>query len=209
MIPSCFQIYFNPVFIYVKRVFIMASENDYSILKLSFSLSAIMQTTLSIYKMDIFGVSNFLLLMVILTVLIDAVFGVLKSKKQSDENYDLAMTYSDDSIEIKKLLKLFELKKFNPAKLQFTFFKCFTLLGYLFFIKHMIQMQDSESVINEVIGLASSVVLKAPVAIFWYYDFKSIGENSEYYYGKKAPIFVIVEKIFEPKLNDFLNNKKE
>jgi len=42
---------------------------------------------------------------------------------------------------------------------------------------------------------------KIPVAFFWYYEFKSFGENSTFVYGKKAPIFNIVEMMFEPKIS--------
>jgi hypothetical protein len=44
--------------------------------------------------------------------------------------------------------------------------------------------------------------------IFWYYDFKSIGRNTTYLSpkGKKAAIFIIVENIFEPKINKLLKH---
>ena len=172
-------------------------------------MSAAYQLFLDLFKIDAFGVPNFLLFLVISTVLIDARFGIKKSVKQSKESYIKSLSFEEGSPEKKKLLKISKLQEFDPKKLQFTFFKCLTLLGYLYFAKHILEVTDKESTLSEIIGFTSGVVTKAPLAIFWYYDFKSIGENAAYLYGKKAPIFTIVEKLFEPKLNEFFNKKTE
>lgn len=208
MIPNCFLIYFNPIYIYIKKVIDLASQNDGDLFIRTISLTAIYQFFLNIFKIDAFGVPNFLLFLVITTVLIDARYGIKKSVKQSKELLDEANSL-EDSPEKRMLFKKADLKKFDPKKLQFTFFKCFTLLGYLFFAKHILDFQENETSLSGIIGFASGVVTKAPLSIFWYYDFKSIGDNSAYLYGKKAPIFLIVEKIFEPKINEFFNKKTE
>ena len=59
------------------------------------------------------------------------------------------------------------------------------------------------------VDLGIEALIKIPIAIFWYYDFKSIGENTAYIYGKKSPIFKVVENVFEFKFRDYLGNKKE
>ena len=100
--------------------------------------------------------------------------------------------------------KLFCVNNFSGSQIIWIFFFTnfskgstrFSRLYYLFFIKNLIQA-DVEGELGSILGFTSGVMLKVPVAIFWYYDFKSIGENSTYIYGKKAPIFTIVESIVE------------
>lgn len=206
---NCFSIYFSPIYIYIKKVFELAFQNDAEIGVRAISFMTVYQLICEIIKIDFFGVPNFLLFLVILTVLIDASFGISKSIKQSKEYSLEASLITEDSPEKRMLLKKVEIHKFDPKKLQFTFFKCLTLLGYLYFAKHILSVENNETSLSSIIGFASDVVTKAPLAIFWYYDFKSIGDNSAYLYGKKAPIFNIIEKIFEPKINNFFNNDKE
>lgn len=200
---SCFQLYFNPIYIYVKRSFDLAMDNNGFLLWTLTFFSTIYEVLIDILNLNYFGMPNLLLLLVIVTVFIDAAFGIKKSLKQSKEALAKAMVTEPDTPEHKKLMKVHELKKFNISKLQFTFFKCLTLVGYLFFAKNFIQA-DVEGVLGSVLGFTSGVMLKIPVAIFWYYDFKSIGNNSEYIYGKKAPIFTIVENILEFKIKNYL-----
>lgn len=206
---NCFQTYYDPAFIYIKNVYLLAISNNYEALKLSFIMSYLTQIVNYVFKIDIFGVSSFLLMLVITTVLIDAYYGILKSIKKSKENYALALEQEQDSYEQKRYFKISEMQKFSPKKLQFTFFKCATLLGYLYVAKNLLESEVGGGTISEIIGFASGIATKAPLAIFWYYDFKSIGENSEFVFGKKAPIFIIVEKMFEPKINVLFNDKKE
>jgi hypothetical protein len=80
------------------------------------------------------------------------------------------------------------------------------LLGYLYFAKTLLTA-DADNALGQILGFTSGLILKAPVAIFWYYDFKSIGENAAYLYGKKAPIFTIVESIFELRIKKFKNKE--
>ncbi|MAX50551.1 MAG: hypothetical protein CMH22_01050 [Methylophaga sp.] len=208
MFPNCFQIYYQPVYIYIKRSYELAVDNGYALTYFAAITSAIGETIKRIFDIQIFGVSNLLLLFVIGTVLIDAFYGVQKSVKQSKEAYVIAQRYDQGTPERRKWLKVHELKKFKPQKLQFTFFKCCTLLFYLFMVKNLLA-SESDDALGQILGFTSAVVLKAPLIIFWYYDFKSIGDNSAYVYGKKAPIFTIVEKIFEPKISKFFKSNKD
>lgn len=200
---SCFQLYFNPIYLYVKRSFDLAMDNNGFLLWTLTLFSTIYEIIIEVLNLSYFGMPNLLLLLVIITVFIDAGFGIKKSLKQSKEALVKAMETDPGTPEHKKLMKVHELKKFNISKLQFTFFKCLTLVGYLYFAKNFIQA-DVDGVLGSVLGFTYGVMLKIPVAIFWYYDFKSIGENSAYIYGKKAPIFTIVENILEFKIKNYL-----
>ena len=208
MIPNCFQIYFQPIYIYVKRSYELAIDNNYALTIVSALIAGIAQTIEKALEVDIFGVSNVLLLLVIATVLVDAYFGVRKSVKISKEAFVEAQKFEENTPEYKKWMKVYEIKKFDAKKLQYTFFKCFTLLCYLFVAKHLLS-SESDDTIGQILGFTSAVVLRIPLTIFWYYDFKSIGENSGYVYGKKAPIFTIVEKIFEPKISNFFKSNND
>lgn len=208
MIFNCFKTYYMPVITYVKSVFALAIQNDYQVIQFTISASALSQAFIMVSKANWFGVPMSLIALVILTVLIDARYGIKKSKMKSRENTRIALEHEEDSVLRKKHLKLAELQRFQPIKLQFTFFKCFTLLAYLFFVKNLLEYQSESGTIAEVIGFATGVITKAPLGIFWYYDFKSIGENTAFIYGKKAPIFTIVEKLFEPKIKDLFNKEE-
>ena len=198
-----------PIYTYLKRVTELAISNDFETTKISLIITATAQFISTIFSINFFGVSNFVLLLVMLTVLIDAHFGIKKSLFESEKFLNESKKHGLESMQRKRLLRKSEIRKFQPKKLQYTFFKCITLLGYLFFVKNIMELEDGEGTLAEIIGFASGVVIKAPIAIFWYYDFKSIGENTTVVYGKKAPIFRIVEKMFEPRLKVFFEDKKE
>lgn len=201
--PNCFQLYFNPVYIYVKRSFDLATDHYGAPLYISTVLTGVIEYLADFMKIPHFGMSNFLVFLVLITVFIDAYFGIKSSLKKSKEALLKAQEFTIETPEYRRYMKVYDLKRFRAEKLQFTFFKCLTLLGYLFFIKNLIQA-DVEGELGSILGFTSGVMLKVPVAIFWYYDFKSIGENSTYIYGKKAPIFTIVESIVEFKIKNYL-----
>lgn len=205
----CFQIYFQPVYIYIKRTLSLAFENDSILIFTAGSVTVFMQILKDFFSINWFGVSYLTLFLVISTILIDAYYGIKKSVKESKLAKLLHDGLVNDSPEKRALYKTYEIKKFNPKKLQYTFFKVFTLLGYLFFVKSLISEQINGDIMLEVIGFGSIVVLKAPIVIFWYYDFKSIGNNTTFLYGKKAPIFKIVEAIFEMRILNFLDKKQD
>lgn len=205
---TCFEIYFQPVYIYIKRSVDLAVDNNYALSITSATLVGVLQSIELIFNVNFFGVSNWLLLLVLGTVLLDAWYGIKKSKKQSKEALREAKGLDVNTPEYRKLMRVHELKKFKPQKLQFTFFKCVTLLGYLYFAKTLLS-SDANNFLGEALGFTSGLLLRAPLAIFWYYDFKSIGDNAAYIHGKKAPIFTIVESIFEFRITKFFKQKDD
>lgn len=209
MMKTCFQIHFQPIYLYIKKAFDLAFNNDSAVLLTTTSIATTVQVVQSWLDVNYFGVSNLTLLLVIGTILIDAFYGIKKSLKES---YKAKLKYDaveEETPEKRAYYKTYQLKKFRPGKLQYTFFKALTLLGYLFFVKNILVEDPGGTLMTEIIGFSSTIVLKAPIVIFWYYDFKSIGDNAEFIYGKKAPIFKIAEKIFEPKISTFFKKGKE
>lgn len=206
--PNCFQIYFRPIYLYVKKVFIIAQDNDYALTISSVFVTGLFQLIEEVLQINFFGVPNLILILVIGTVIIDAHYGIKASVKKSEELYNEAKQTSDE-IKKRRLKRKAKLLEFDPKKLQYTGFKCLTLLGYLFFAKNILASDSDEGSLVMVLSITTEIIIKAPVAIFWYYDFKSIGDNSEYIYKKKAPIFIIVEKIFEPKISNFFKNDSD
>jgi hypothetical protein len=206
---TCFSLYFNPVYIYLKRLVDFTFDNDNIVFISSISIAALTVFIQEFFQINYFGVSNGLLLWVISTILLDALFGVNKSFKEHKLYLLQASRIRTNTAKRRMLLKKASLKKFKPLKLQFTFFKILTFLAYLFFAKNILEAEVDGDAFITIIGIASGIVIKAPIAIFWYYDFKSIGSNLEFILGKKLPIFIIVEKIFEPKIFKFLNSDKK
>ncbi len=181
-------------------------QHDYEVAKVSLVFAGLSQTAYSIWSVDFLGVSNLLLFLVFANVLLDAHFGVQKSILISQKELKVAMKFPDNSPDRRMFIRKSERNKFQAKKLYYTFFKCASLAFYLYFAKNLLEVQDGTGTLAEIIGFASGVVTKAPIAIFWYYDFKSIGNNTAYIYGKKAPIFVIVEKMFDPRLKAFFDD---
>lgn len=205
----CFTTYFFPIYIYVKKAISLTFDNPF-VFVTSINIIGAIDIIKSILKINLFGIDNILLLSVILTALIDAYFGVRKSVLESKEALEKALEYEIGSSEYKRWIKVSKIKEFQLGKLQYTFFKCFTLLGYLFFVKTLLGYDSS--LLETFLGYTSTIILKIPLALFWYYDFKSIGNNSSYVYGKKAYIFTIVEALFELQIKkqfEKLNNKKK
>ena len=206
--PNCFQIYFRPIYLYIKKVSLIAQDNDYALTISSVFVTGLFQLIEEVLQINFFGVPNLILILVIGTVIIDAHYGIKASVKKSEELYNEAKQTSDE-IKKRRLKRKAKLLEFDPKKLQYTGFKCLTLLGYLFFAKNILASDSDEGPLVMVLSITTEIIIKAPVAIFWYYDFKSIGDNSEYNYKKKAPIFIIVEKIFEPKISNFFKNDSD
>lgn len=209
MFLICFKVYFEPIYIYTKKMLALATHNHSTVFLTSFTIVGFFEALKKAFLVDVFGIPNMLLLLVISTILIDAYYGVRRSILESRQAYSKALTFEVDSPDYRKWMKISKLKAFQFKKMQFTFFKCFTLLGYLFFVKILLKFDD-DNVLGFILGYTSNLILKLPLALFWYYDFKSIGENSAYIYGKKASIFKIVEAIFELRIKkqiDKLNDK--
>jgi hypothetical protein len=204
---TCFQIYFNDIYLYVKRAFTLAHDNNYLLTFTTVIYTGALKTLREIWETRYFGVDNVLILIVLATVFVDAYYGVKKSIKRSKEAFIEAQKYRKGSPEYKKLIKESELRRFQPVKLQFTFFKCFTLIGYLFFARSLLTTGENKT-FETFLEFSLEIAVKVPLMIFWYYDFKSIGRNTTYLSpkGKKAAIFIIVENIFEPKINKLLKH---
>ena len=205
---NCFTTYYHPVYVYVKNSFALAISNNFSVAKASTFFVAIAHAVEKAFEVEFFGLPNMLLVLVISTILIDAYYGVKKSKKIASRALAQAQKIKDSTPEYRMWMRTYERRRFKPSKLQYTFFKCVTLLAYLFFVKTLLNY-DQDNTLGELWGYTGAVVLKVPLAIFWYYDFKSIGNNSAYVYGKKAPIFKIVEDILELRIKNFINKNKQ
>lgn len=150
---------------------------------------------------DTFGTKRIVIFLVLATVFINTAYGVKKSMLQRKILFSKALKFPYNSPKYNNLLVRSERHKFSWSKLQFVFFKCFTLLGYLYFVTNLLEGSGS------FFDFSAEVLAKAPIAIFWYYEFKSIGDNGEYIYEKKASIFKIVEMIFEPRILKFFGEK--
>lgn len=200
MISTCFHHYFDPIIKYVTSTWHLTVESNFIVVLTSSFMISSVKIAESIYDVEIFGINNFLLVLVIATVLVDAYYGVRRSVIVSKSALLSAYKEEEGSAERRKFCRIYNKKKFDIKKLQYTFFKCFTLMGYLFFVKTLLNLESPDDV-GQFLGYTSELILKAPLAIFWYYEFKSIGDNSAFLFGKKAPIFKIVESIFEFRIN--------
>lgn len=154
-----------------------------------------------IVKDNIFGTTNLVIGLVLLTVFINTGFGIRKSLIKSSKFFAKAQKFEYRKPEHRFYMRKFQNHKFSIKRVYFVFFKCLSLLGYLFFVKAL--LDDGGTFFDFTI----EILCKAPIALFWYYEFKSIGENSEYIYERKASIFKIVEFIFEPRISKFLGTK--
>ena len=206
---SCFSIYFKPVTDYLKGAIDLAFDNQSFVWLSALGISFTIESLSYFFGLDFFGVSNQILLLVVVTIFIDAYYGVKKSLSIAKSAEIKILKIEGDTAEKRMLQKVVKIKRFSTDKLQFTFFKCLTLFAYLYFAKVILEVDDDMSVLGQVIGFSTAVVIKVPLAIFWYKDFKSIGENMEYLFKKKLPIFPIVESIFELKFKQFFNKENQ
>jgi hypothetical protein len=185
---------------HAKKLALFGFSDGYNVAIASSTFVCFVEFITRAFEIEVFGVPNTVLFAIFATIAIDAYYGIRKSVMQSKAAFEMASLYGDGP-EYRKLMRTHETKKFQLSKLRYTFFKCFTLLGYLYFANKLLQF-DANSDLLAIVGFAGSLVLKVPLTIFWYYDFKSIGENSAHVYGKKAPIFVIIEKLVDLKIKD-------
>lgn len=206
---TCFSIYFKPATDYIRGAVNLAFDNDSFVWLAALGISFSMECLSYFFGLNYFGVSNQILLLVVVTIFVDAYYGVKKSLSIAKSAEFKLMKIKENTPEKKMLQKIVKMNRFSTDKLQFTFFKCLTLFAYLYFAKVILEVDDDMSVLGQVIGFSTAVVIKVPLAIFWYKDFKSIGENMEYLFKKKLPIFPIVESIFELKFKQFFNKEKQ
>jgi len=152
-------------------------------------------------KQEYFGTTNMVLSLVFLTVFFNTYYGVRKSKVLFRYYEQRALDTEIEEKQVDLFIAKMQRNAFSAKRLQFVFFKCMSLLGYLYFVTKL--LEDNGTFFD----FTTEALCKAPVAIFWYYEFKSIGENSTVIYDKKASIFTIVEAIFELKILKFFEGK--
>ena len=97
---NCFAIYFNPIYIYIKKAFELAFENQYVVTMTAVFVSGTMEVLLEFFDVNWFGVPNILLLLVLINVFVDAGFGITKSLKQSKE----ALIESEKHLKLQHIL---------------------------------------------------------------------------------------------------------
>lgn len=152
--------------------------------------------------LNYFGVSNLLMLFVLLTILGNTIFGILKSKKQSR----IALLKAEElksGPEYRLQVKLAKRYEFDINKLLFVVFKVFTFLSYLKIAQTFLEEGDG------FLDWTSAILIQTPLALMWYKEWKSIGENSEFLMEKKAGIFEVTEFIFEVKFFSQFFNRNE
>lgn len=197
---KCFLTYFAPLFLYLKNVLQLSWYDLVAVgsLMVSGGIAGFS------YFLDLnyFGVSNLLILIVLGTIGGNTAFGVWKSRIQSKKAL-LKAKKLESGPEYRLQMKLYKRYKFDYKKLQFVFFKALTFLIYL---------KVAATFLSEGGGFldwTAAVIIQTPIAIMWYVEWKSIGDNSEVIYGRKAPIFKITESIFEAQfVQHFKKNPK-
>lgn len=203
-IKALFQSYYAcSLLAWIKSVLALAVNNDF----LAGFMSIITVLGITAAELTVtdetFGTTKIVIAMVIGTVLLNTFFGIRKSLIKEQVLFAKAQRYPFQSKEYNAFFHRSKRYAFSWKKLQFVVFKCFMLLGYLYFVKNLLESEGSDTFLD----FSVEVLCKAPIAIFWFYEFKSIGENSTYIYGKKASIFKIVEAIFEPRIFKFFGKK--
>lgn len=212
MMFKCFIHYYRHVFHYIDSLVSLATRDNYYTSRVSLTLSGAYAFVSHVMEVEWFGVGYLLLAVVIVTTLFDAATGVAKSVTISNRALKRGLKIEDkQSPEYIKAMRIHKYKKFDPSKLLYTFFKIFTLLAYLFFANTFMEMEDPNApgIVSTVMGLTMDVLIKAPLAIFWYYDFKSIGQNLEFLFNKKLPIFGIVTMFFERQIKRIKKENEE
>ncbi|HET8885872.1 MAG TPA: hypothetical protein VFM70_05910 [Salinimicrobium sp.] len=192
---------------WLKGIYHLAIDNTFSVSIMSTIFTGGIAFGQFAIDDSIFGTTNLVIGLVILTVFINTGFGISKSMKRAKELFAEAQKYESTTPKYKCCIRKSERFHFDIKKLNFVFFKCLSLMAYLFFVKALMTDGSDVGWTMEALNLTAEVLTKVPVAIFWYYEFKSIGENSEFLYGKKASIFKIVEGIFEPRIFKFYGSK--
>lgn len=198
---KCFLAYFAPLFFYIRNLFQLSVYDLVAVGSLMVTGTAAGVSYL--LDLNYFGVSNLLIIFVGLTILANTVFGIKKSKMKAAEALAEARKLKSGP-DYRMKMKLHKYYSFQLNRLQFVIFKGFTFLGYL----KIAQTFLTEG--NSFLDWTTAAIIQTPVAIFWYKEWKSFGDNSAYYFGKKAPIFEVTEFVFEMKLfSQFFPRKEE
>lgn len=154
------------------------------------------------------GTTPLVLILVMGTVFANTGFGIAKNLIKAKVFFAQAQKHESTTIAHRVQIRKWEAHKFDYKRTYFVFFKSFSFLAYLLIAKALM----SDDVVGagieiKALYITTEILIRVPIALFWYYEFKSIGENSEYIFGKKASIFNIVEGIFEPRIFKFFGSK--
>ena len=194
---KCFVAYFSPLLIYVKNL-LTISFHDLAAVG-SLLITGAVAGISYLLDLNYFGVSNLLVLYVLITIGGNTGTGIWKSLKKCKEA-KLKAAKLVPGPEYRLQMKLVNRYSLDLNKLLFVFFKVFTFLAYLNF---------ASTFLNEGEGFldwTSAVAIQTPLGIFWYKEWKSIGDNLQYTLGKKPGIFEVTEWIFEVKFfSQFFN----
>ena len=155
-----------------------------------------------------FGTTYFVLVMIHLTLFANAAFGILKNSRKASIFFALAQKHVKGTKEYRLNIRRWRNHKFDIKKTYFVFFKSLAFLSYLLVVKALTSDHpEGGSWEIQALSIGTEILIRVPIALFWYYEFKSIGENSEYIFGQKASIFKIVEGIFEPRIFKLMGSK--
>lgn len=188
---KCFFAYFAPLIVYLKNLLQLSFYDLVAIGSLIVSGSFAVASYF--IEVNYFGVSNLMILFVMITIGANTLFGILKSKIKAKAALLEAQKFKTGP-EYQMNMKLYKSFSFDWGKLQFVLFKALTFLSYLKIAQTFLTEGDS------FLDWTSAAIIQTPIAIFWYKEWKSFGDNSAYYYGRKASIFEVTEWIFELKL---------
>jgi hypothetical protein len=203
----------NFIFCSLKNWFFSISDllidNHYAAAIGTFIFTGTLTITDYITSENIFGTSSLMLIMVMGTVFVNTITGTIKSIKQQKKYFAIAQKHEYDTKDYNLNLRKSQRFKYDSRRMYFVFFKCLSFLFYLAMIKILTSDgidTDSEWQI-EALNLTAETLIRVPIAIFWYHEFKSIGDNSEFLLGKKALPFKIAEYIFEPRILKMFGDK--
>lgn len=188
----------------------LSTKNHAAATIASFLVSASAITMEFFSTQEVFGTTSLVLLMVFTTILGNTVSGVWKNNMKARVYFARAQKFEYDTKEYRINIRRWRNHKYDFKKIMFVFFKGFSFLCYLMMVKALTSDSVSDSGEWEIQALyiTTESLIRIPIALFWYYEFKSIGENSEYIFGKpKAKIFTIAEWVFEPGILKFRGAK--
>ncbi len=195
---------------WVGHIRTVATENNYSV---SVSSVFVIGTGTSVdlfLPNPLFGTTYFVLILVGLTVFANTLFGIWKSTLKADKFRVVRDRCKIGTAEYRLNHRRWNNHKFEFKKTYFVFFKMFAFFSYLLVVKALTndRVGNSDDWEIKALFLTTEVLIRVPIALFWYNEFKSIGENSEYVFQKKAHIFTIVGWIFEPRIAKFVGKQE-
>ena len=192
-------LFFKPILNNVEKT-IELIENSNSLIVSAFIFGILNNILNSHFGIDYFGIHISILVFIFFTIFVNAVYGIKKSLKRSKE-YKKLSEIAQNSNDKRRYKKISQRKKFKWDQLEFVFFKCFMVMMYLFMANFFVErIALNENPILKFIDVTAEALIIVPIFVFWYKEFKSIGENAEYYYERKLKFFDVLENIVELKI---------